>query len=176
MLEIEVKVNLKDPKQIERSIIELGAVPVGIENHVDTYYSAPYRDFSKTDEAVRIRVLNNKYFLTYKGPKLDSISKTRKEFEVQIDDADNMGIILSSLDFVPVTTIVKKRKKYRLGNFSIDLDEVKNLGNFMEIEINSRNSNDYEEKIESIFKFLDKLGISRKETIRKSYMELLMGN
>ena len=174
MIEVEVKARVYDPKLMERSIIALGASPIGIEAQVDTYYSAPYRDFAKTDEALRIRVQDNKCFLTYKGAKMDSISKTRKEYEVEVNDADNMGNILSSLNFTPVATIVKRRKKYRLGDFIISLDEVRNLGNFMEVEVSIRDSKSHEDKVESIFGLFEKLGISRDDSIRKSYLEMIL--
>jgi adenylate cyclase class 2 len=174
MIEVEVKTRINDPKLVERSIIALGASPVGIEAQADTYYSAPYRDFAKTDEALRIRVQDNKCFLTYKGARMDSISKTRKEYEVEVNDTDNIGNILSSLNFTPVATIVKKRKKYRLEDFIISLDEVRNLGNFMEVEVSIRDSKSHEEKVESIFRLLKKLGVSRNESIRKSYLEMIL--
>ncbi|MDP2841008.1 MAG: class IV adenylate cyclase [Candidatus Methanoperedens sp.] len=174
MIEVEVKARVNDPKLVERSIIALGASPIGIEAQADTYYSAPYRDFAKTDEALRIRVQDNKCFLTYKGAKLDTISKTRKEYEVEVNDADNMGNILSSLSFTPVATIVKKRKKYRLGDFIISLDEVRNLGDFMEVEVSIRDSKSHEDKVESIFRLFEKLGVSRDESIRKSYLEMIL--
>ena len=174
MIEVEVKVRVNDPKLVERSIIALGASPIGIEAQADTYYSAPYRDFAKTDEALRIRIQDNKCFITYKGAKLDTISKTRKEYEVEVKDADNMGNILSSLSFTPVATIVKKRKKYRLGDFIISLDEVRNLGDFMEVEVSILDSKSHEDKVESIFRLFEKLGISRDDSIRKSYLEMLM--
>ncbi len=174
MIEVEVKARVYDPRLMERSIIALGALPIGIEAQVDTYYSAPYRDFAKTDEALRIRVQDNKCFLTYKGARMDSISKTRKEYEVEVNDADNMGNILSSLNFTPVATIVKKRKKYMLGEFIISLDEVRNLGDFMEVEVSIRDSTSHEDKVESIFRLFEKLGISRDDSIRKSYLEMIL--
>ncbi len=174
MIEVEVKTRINDPKLAERSIIAMGAVPIGIESQVDTYYSATFRDFSKTDEALRVRVQDNKYFLTYKGPKIDGISKTRKEYEIEVNDADILGNILSSLNFTPVATIVKKRKKYRLGDFIISLDDVRKLGNFMEIEIPVHDSKSHEEKVESVFRLFEKLGISRDESIRKSYLEMML--
>ncbi|KCZ73274.1 putative adenylate cyclase [Candidatus Methanoperedens nitroreducens] len=174
MIEVEVKARVEDPKRIERSIIELGAVPIGIENQADTYYNAPFRDFWVTDEALRIRSQGSKYFLTYKGPKMDSVSKTRKEFEVEVNDAGNMGNILSSLGFSPVTTIVKKRKIYRLGNYFIALDNVRNLGDFIEVEASINDSRNYEEEVETIFKLIEKLGISRVSTVRESYLEMLL--
>ncbi len=175
MIEIEVKAFVEDQKQMERSIIELGATPVGIETQVDTYYNAPYRDFGKTDEALRIRIQDGKSVLTYKGPKMDEISKTRKELQTEISDADNMGNILSSLGFLPVATVSKKRKNFRIGDFYISLDDVRNLGNFMEVEVAVKGSKNYEEKVESIFKFMGKLGINRESTIRKSYLEMILG-
>lgn len=175
MIEIEVKARVDDPKRLERAIVSLGATPVGIENQTDTYYNSQHSDFGKTDEALRVRVQDGRYFLTYKGPKMDRVSKTRKEFQVDINDADGMGKILTSLGFFPVATVTKKRKNFRLGDFIIALDDVRNLGNFMEIEIPVKDSGKYEEKVELIFKFIEKLGISRKSTIRSSYLEMVLG-
>ena len=174
MIEVEVKAQINDAKNIERSIIALGASPLGIENQADTYYSAPFRDFEKTDEALRIRVKEGEYFLTYKGPKLDEVSKTRIEFEVEINDANNMGNILSALGFYPVATVVKRRKKYRIGDIYISLDEVRDLGNFIEAETSTKNHENYKEKVENIFKLIEKLGISRASTIREPYLEMML--
>lgn len=174
MIEVEIKARVEDPKYIERTIISLGAAPIGIENQADTYYNSSSYDFEKTDEALRIRAQDSKYFLTYKGPKMDSISKTRKEFEVEIHDANVMGDILSSLGFSPVATIVKRRKIYRIWDFSIALDNVRSLGDFIEVEIVLRDSNNYEEKVESIFRFINKLGINRESTVRESYLEMFL--
>ena len=117
MIEIEVKASVQDPKQMERSIIELGASPIGIEAQADTYYNAPYRDFGKTDEALRIRVQDGKSTLTYKGPKMDKVSKTRKELQTEIKDLDNMGNILSSLGFFLLPPYLRNEKTSGSGIF-----------------------------------------------------------
>lgn len=176
MIEIEVKVELDDPKRVERSLIAFGATPIGIVEQADTYYNAPDRDFGKTDEALRIREEDKEFYLTYKGPKLDKVSKTRTEVEVSINDAYNMGEILSAFGFTPVRNVVKKRKKYRLGELVISLDEVRGLGSFMEVEFMAKDSQSNNEKLESIFKFIEKLGISRNSTIRESYLEMILKN
>ncbi|MCX9076323.1 MAG: class IV adenylate cyclase [Candidatus Methanoperedens sp.] len=174
MIEVEIKAHVDDPKQVEREIIAIGAAPIGTENQADTYYNTLSRDFGKTDEALRIRVQDDRYFLTYKGPKLDNVSKTRKESQVEISDPESMGDILTSLGFFPAATVIKKRKNYRIGDFFISLDDVRTLGTFIEIEISLKNSKNYEEKVESIFKFIERLGISRESTIRKSYLEMIL--
>jgi len=85
-----------------------------------------------------------------------------------------MGNILSSLGFAPVATIVKRRKKYRLGDFIISLDDVRNLGDFIEAEVSIRDSKSHEDKVESIFRLFEKLGINRDESIRASYLEMIL--
>ncbi|MCX9085311.1 MAG: class IV adenylate cyclase [Candidatus Methanoperedens sp.] len=174
MIEIEVKAPVGDPKHLERSLIEFGATPIGIETQADTYYNAPYRDFAKTDEALRIRVEDGRSILTYKGPKMDKVSKTRKEVQTEIKDIEGMGNILSSLGFYPVANVSKKRKNFRFGDFFISLDEVRDLGSFMEVEIDVKDSRNFPEKVELIFKFLEKLGINRESSIRKSYLEMVI--
>ncbi|MDL5503887.1 MAG: CYTH domain-containing protein, partial [Candidatus Methanoperedens sp.] len=67
-----------------------------------------------------------------------------------------------------------KRKNFRIGDFYISLDEVRNLGNFIEVEIVVKDTRNYQEKVESIFKFIAKLGIKKESTIRKSYLEMIL--
>lgn len=174
MIEVEVKARVDDPKSLERHIIGLGATPIGIDTQADTYFNASDRDFGNTDEALRIRVQDGTSFLTYKGPKLDKISKTRKELEVKIVDPKNMGHILTSLGFLPVMTVIKKRKNFRIGDLFISLDEVRDLGDYIEIESTLNDAKNFDEKVQSIFKFLEKLGIQRDSTIRKSYLEMIL--
>lgn len=91
------------------------------EIHEDIYYQHPCRDFSKTDEALRIRIkrFNGHFeaFLTYKGPKIDERSKTRLEIEVEIDDVDKYSQLLELLGFREILTITKTREKYYVERF-----------------------------------------------------------
>ncbi|MGZ7118940.1 MAG: class IV adenylate cyclase, partial [Methanobacterium sp.] len=88
MIEVEVKAHVTSFKDVESNLNVIGAVKSRKEHQIDTYFNNPqYRDFEITDEALRIRktTFNNGEFrivLTYKGAKLDDISKTRKEIEV----------------------------------------------------------------------------------------------
>ena len=146
------------------------------EMHEDIYYQHPCRDFSETDEALRIRIKrfdgHFEAFLTYKGPKLDSISKTRKEIEVPISDVDAYSDLLTSLGFREVLTIVKVREKYYVEKgVTITLDEVEGLGQFIEIEKLVKEGN-IEEEVNKLRKILKELGVKKFE--RKSYLELLL--
>jgi len=134
------------------------------------YYKHPSRDFEKTDEAFRIREEDNKTLLTYKGPKIGGISKTRFEREVDFYGLDAMKEILDKLGFVIAGEVHKTRTYYLLGGIEICLDSVDSLGNFVELEIKG---DDREAGEKILFDTAGKLGLSRFE--RKSYLELVLG-
>ncbi|AFK23313.1 class IV adenylate cyclase [Pyrococcus sp. ST04] len=147
------------------------------EIHEDIYYQHPCRDFSRTDEALRIRIkrFNGHFeaFLTYKGPKIDEKSKTRFEIEVEIDDVDKYSQLLEALGFREVLTIVKTREKYYVDKgITITLDEVEGLGKFVEIETLVKEKEEIPKAVERLEKILRDIGVEKFE--RKSYLELLL--
>ncbi|MGA9097822.1 MAG: class IV adenylate cyclase [Methanotrichaceae archaeon] len=168
MIEVEVKARLK-PDTLQR-IKALGAVPIGTEHHRDIYFNSPVRDFRESDEALRIRVKDKGTRLTYKGPKLDSETKSRKELTIKIDDSEAMLQILLSLGFVPSGEVIKTRTKYALGDIIFAMDDVSGLGSFIEMEI--AGGDDWPEKKRQLQDLMTKLGLG--ESIRKSYLELLL--
>jgi adenylate cyclase class 2 len=170
MIEVEVKARaLPDTRQ---KILSMGAVPAGIENHHDIYFSSPLRSFQESDEALRIRIKEEGARLTYKGPKLDLKTKSRREVTVEIDDPVGMEEILASLNFSPTAVVRKRRTKYKLGPVTFALDEVEGLGSFLEVEMSGEA--EWQEQQSRVLEVLEQLGL--KESIRKSYLELLDEN
>jgi adenylate cyclase class 2 len=166
MLEIEIKARIKSPKEIEKAIINQGGSFRMEVTEEDIYFSHPNRNFAKTDEALRLRAVEGKFYLTYKGPKLDKITKTREEFNIQVNDLENSNKILKSLGFEVVLPVKKKRRYLRLGAFDIMLDFVDGLGSFIEVEKKG------EYNPQELIDFLAGLGIYESET--KSYLELAL--
>lgn len=167
MIEVEVKARAK-PDTLER-IKSLGATFVGVENHRDLYFASPLRDFRKSDEALRIRIKEEGARLTYKGPKLDQETKTRKELTVKIDSPEEMVEILSALGFMLSAEVRKRRTKYALGDVTFALDEVEGLGSFLEVE--AKGEADWKKQRRAVLSLQEKLGLG--ESIRSSYLELL---
>jgi adenylate cyclase, class 2 len=167
MLEIEIKARADDLEGLKQKIERLGVTFVKKERQTDTYFSHPKRDFAQTDEALRIRQIDDGLLLTYKGPKLDQLTKTREEFEVRVAD-ENATIILKKLGFREVATVTKSRGYYRLGDFEIMLDDVEDLGHFIEVE---KRADEY--RPEELVEFLESLGIKKDAIERKSYLELV---
>ncbi len=111
--------------------------------------------------------------MTYKGPKIDEHSKTRKEIEVPLSDPDKHAEILESLGFVEVLTVSKVREKYYVEKgIIIALDEVEGLGKFIEIEAMTERNEDVPQLIDKLRAILTELGVERFE--RRSYLELLL--
>lgn len=170
MLEIEAKARIDDKEELKRKVLERGGEFAKDEIHEDIYFAHPSRDFKKTDEALRVRkVVGANSFLTYKGPKLDNLTKTREEFETKIDSHGSMVEALERLGFTKVLEVVKKRSHYNLGDYEISIDEIDGLGQFIEIE---KHGESYEP--EELVEQLKKLGIEESMMERKSYLELLL--
>ena len=172
MIEIEVKVKA-DLKAVEERLIDEGADFVNEERQIDTYYNAPDRDFAETDEALRLRSVGRKNMLTYKGPRLDTASKSRKEVTVSVSRKP-IEELLSSLGFSKFGQVTKLRRNYRLGDMLVSLDDVENLGAFMEIEALAEEK-DFEFHEKRVLELLEKLRFSEGDIIKDSYLELICG-
>ncbi|MDP8011250.1 MAG: class IV adenylate cyclase [Thermoplasmata archaeon] len=165
MYEIEIKAKIDSLDKIERKIVEKNATFLKMIEQIDYYYNHPCRDFKKTDEALRIRYENDEYFITYKGPKIDLETKSRKEIEVKSEK--NILEILENLGFKLAGKVKKIRKIYKLNDLEICLDNVENLGYFIEIET----FGNLEKGKEKILELAKSLGLNNLE--RRSYFELL---
>lgn len=172
MIEVEVKAKIDSFKEMEERLEKIGAKKSKKEFQEDIYFASPIVDFAKTDEALRIRTTNNDIFITYKGPKLNSKAKTRKEVEMSIESAEKAKDIFEEIGFKEVRTVRKNRQYYTYENFEISLDDVEGLNPYMEIEIALNDGNDYSEAQNKIFELFEKLGITNGFE-RTSYLELL---
>jgi len=176
MIEVEVKAHATNLDEIEKKVIEIGASRMGEEYQEDLYFNAPHRDFAQTDEALRIRKTKSenseKTYITYKGPKMDELSKTRKEIEVAVEDPSNVAEILQNLSFRAVAMVRKNRTIYTLDELIITLDQVHGVGDFVEIEKETAEGEDTEEALNQIFATYSKIGIENGFE-RSSYLELM---
>jgi adenylate cyclase class 2 len=177
MYEVEVKVPA-DHEAVRERLEARGSDPVNEVTQVDTYYDAPHREFTETDEALRVRretpVEGTKFAeFTYKGPLLESESKTRREIETAVEDSEAAGDILSALGFDPAATVRKKRERFALEGYTVTLDAVDGLGEFVEIETEVESEAEIESTREEAYELLRDLGLDPDDQIRTSYLGLL---
>lgn len=178
-LEVEQKFRVEDPAGLEQRLNRLGIQLAAPIRQVDEYFRHPCRDFAQTDEALRIRRVGELNFVTYKGPKLDAVTKTRRELELSIAAGvagyQQFCELLAALGFAPVAKVEKQRRigRYMVDGFSgeVALDDVIGVGAYVEIELSAQESN-LEPSRQALAKLASVLGLSSVE--RRSYLELLL--
>ncbi|MFX1503089.1 MAG: class IV adenylate cyclase [Promethearchaeota archaeon] len=195
MIEVEIKVRISNPEIIRKKFEEKnGVYKISLE-HEDTYYNLPIglRDFKRTDEALRLRKSvefnkNNEnkerkinFYITYKGKKMDKSTKTREEIDIKIDDIESMKLLFKELGFRDIFTIRKVRELYEFEyeDYQIEalIDYIPILEQyFIEVEYLSDSSEKLNDIREVLFEFLSLFGIKREQSIKKSYLELILEN
>lgn len=179
MLEVEVKYRNADRAATVATLLDWGARLVRDCLEVDLYFQAPDRDLKATDEAFRLRRVGTKNYLTYKGPKRDTETKTRAEIEAPLADGDSAATdaerLLIALGFKPVTTVRKKRRVYQFQRDEFDMevcfDSVDRLGDFVELEILAEEAQ-YELAKATLLAAAAELGLTDKEP--RSYLGLVL--
>lgn len=181
MYEVEQKHLVTDIRVLEERLAERGIVIGPSVAQSDQYFAHPSRDFSQTDEALRIRTVGKQSYVTFKGPKLDTATKTRRELELPLDVSDADGSkfaeLLQLLGFKPVAVVCKQRRKFEIQTAGrrVDgaLDNVEHVGTFIELELTSdEHGLDKANRIISNLAIELELGPSE----RSSYLEMLLDN
>jgi adenylate cyclase, class 2 len=181
LYEVEQKFPVDDMRGLEKRLIELGATIADPQAEADWYFAHPCRDFQQTDEALRIRRKGERNYITYKGPKIDSTTKTRREIELPVlpgnEAATDWRSLLEALGFGPVAEVRKSRRKakivWRGREVEGSLDEVEGVGSYFELELIAL-AEEIEAAKASIMSLAGEIGLRGSE--RRSYLELLLTN
>ena len=181
MYEVEIKIPASVDRVRER-LADAGASRRGHRRQRDVYYDAPHRAFAETDEAFRIRHETDdtgesndaSTRLTYKGPRLDEASKTRVEHETAVAEADELSASLECLGFEPAATVEKHREYWALDGFTVTLDIVTDVGEFVEIERAVDEEAAIDETREAAVETLATLGLDVDDQVTTSYLGLLL--
>jgi adenylate cyclase class 2 len=174
MYEVELKLGA-DHEVVRERLRALDADPLGTVEQADTYYEHPVREFAETDEAFRVRRETadgeTEARVTYKGPLVEAASKTREEFETGVDDGATMERLLEELGFEPFETVEKRRERFELEGYTVTLDAVTGLGEYVEVETEAEA---VEPAREGAVDLLSELGLDPDDQIRTSYLGLLL--
>ncbi len=177
MYEVELKIKT-DHETVRPRLESLGAELHNQVQQVDSYFDAPHREFAVTDEALRVRTEESDRGttteFTYKGPLVEEASKTREELTTEVADPDATKAILGALGFEHRATVRKQRERFAHEGFTLTLDTVDGLGEFVEIETEVDTEADVEDARERAVDVLQTLGIEADEQIRTSYLGLLL--
>jgi len=180
MIEIEVKLKIKDFAVLEKKLLEQGYTLIETLKETDTYFDGGINGIKKSGQALRVRRTFNcvtgkeQSAITFKGEKIDAVSMARLELETVVESGEAAERILCALGFYPVQPIVVKiRKILRNGDICACLDDVQGLGTFLELEIMAESEEARPAALERIAGILNNIGYTMDDTTRMSYLSQL---
>jgi adenylate cyclase, class 2 len=167
-INIEIKAKCFYPKKVEAFLVSANALFKGTDLQKDTYFNVP-------NGRLKLRqgnIENNLIFYNrnnQKGPK-------QSDFQLlPVTNASEMENLLTEALGVKVI-VEKKRNIYFLGNIKIHIDEVPQLGSFVEIE--ASNLSDRSLTVEQLHKqctdLMQHFEIKEEDLIENSYSDMLL--
>jgi adenylate cyclase class 2 len=167
-VEIEAKLKVDSLEPVVQKLSQVGAKSGTTVTQTDYYFDDTSGSLSTSDKALRLRHevqdKNEKIILAYKGPRESGQFKRRREIQFGVDNAPQAIAMLSALGYEKSLVVQKRRKLWYLESCEIALDELPQLGMFVEIEGPS------EEKIADV---QSRLGLAHLPHIKESYATLL---
>lgn len=167
--EIEAKLKVDSLKEVENRLRQLGAEFVEEQYQNDVLFDDVNLTLTNSDKCLRLRSQKAKnkerFFLTYKGAKEKSNFKKRQEIDIEVADGDAMEKLLSALGYEKTISVEKSRSLWRFGGCEVALDNLRLLGEFVEIEGPS------DEIISDVQK---SLGLADLQHVPKSYASLIV--
>lgn len=172
-IEIEVKFPLLNPDTVRSFLDENADKKSEQVRQKDVYYTPIHRHFLKYQypfEWLRLRTSDNGLFITYKHfhPENSHITDYCDEFETKVESIETMEKIFAAIDIKEVATIDKSRSTWVFEEVEIVIDEVKELGVFMELECKGHFSDAKAGKAH-LYAVLEKLGAEVGEEDLRGY-------
>lgn len=180
MKEIEILVEVYDDIKKIKEIFKKFQY-VGLKKTVDEYYYDPLRDTLKPDKigglnhCLRLRTKNDEYSITYKDDVFDNGKWLYSdEYETKVESITMVKNIFDRLGLVKFMEIDNDKETYIFKDYEIVIENVKDLGLFMEVEYCTNEDVDVKEIKNKIQDFINSLGINVSEELNMGKPEMYM--
>ena len=122
---------------------------------------------------MRIREKNGKPFLNLKTKKVEQGIELNQEIKLPLASSSKFQALLKKIG-IPLTAKKDKIGEiYKKGSFQIELNHVKTLGDFLEIEIIIKSKSEIPKAKKALRDLFKKLGFKPSDFEKKYYLELL---
>jgi adenylate cyclase, class 2 len=176
MYEVEVKAHLRDRKEVIKKLEDFGCKFSEELHQIDRVYFPKGFVFPPPigTGILRVRKQDDKYFLTLKisqSGRQDSIER-----ETEIKDGEMMVEIIKLLKYQEAPIVDKKRTKTKYKDMVIELDEVKELGSFIEVEkIVTHPDPEVRKNIQKeLCDFLETLGVAKEDLLVNAKYDIML--
>ncbi len=170
-MEIEIRAKIENPRKIINLLNkDKEAVFIKEKTEKDIYFK--HSTDMNRKLVLRIRRTASGDILTFKA-KSSGDDTAWPDVDMPLGDAKTLEKILRGNDYVEVVTITKKRTTYTKKKFELNVDHIKELGWFVEIE--GRGTQKDRKRIEQeLLSILLSLGIEQKDIVRQGYVPLAL--
>jgi len=136
--EVEVQIKIQKPKEVEKKLRKVGKF-VKTRKQIDKYFVPPQRNFFAKKppiEYLRVRYEKDKNHLNYSFLHFakNGWLRATDEYETLVHKPEVVEEIFKKIGLIPKVTVYKTRKYFDCGDFEVTLDQIRGLGNFMEVE------------------------------------------
>lgn len=175
MKEVEIKARLRDREKVVEKLESLGCTfesPVTQNDVVYAEHVGSLEQFRSNKVFLRLRVKNGTRILfTLKKRMANDLDAI--EHEVEVSSQEEMAQALALMGYQEAVRVNKTRVITHYNDCEICLDEVENLGTFIEME-KLTESGDSETIQEEMFKFFESIGITRADRVMSGYDILML--
>ena len=166
----EIKAYCNNPDAIEKYLLENSATYKGIDHQIDTYFKVPNGRLKLRQGTIESNLIQ------YNRVESKDIKNSEvKLFHAVQNHADLYDVLKTALGIK--TVVDKKRKIFFIENVKFHIDEVAELGSFVEIEAIGEKgvSDELELQMQCDF-YIKALKIEKADLIGASYSDLIINN
>lgn len=166
-LNVEIKARTDRAVEIKKILEANKARFVGIDHQVDTYFKVPKGRMKLRQGKIE------KTLIHYQRPNQSGPKQSKVTLHHPTADKSLMEVLENALDVLVV--VDKQRAIYFIDNVKFHVDEVKELGEFVEIEaIDHDGTIGLDHLHDQCEQYLHLLGIKDEDLVNESYSDLLL--
>lgn len=180
MKEIEILVRVNDDINKVKEVLKKYKY-IGLKHTIDEYYYDPKRKKLKPDKnnqlshCLRLRRKNKEYYITYKDDVFqDGKWLYSNEYETRVESLKILKQIIRKLGLKKFIEINNKKEIYLTDKYEIALENVKDLGLFLEVEYSTNDDVSIIEIKKDIQKFIDDLNLNVSKELTMGKPEMYM--
>lgn len=177
MREIEVKARCGDISGVISALLDQNISISELVSQHDRVYGLPGEKGDDINQVpwlrIRTEVKSDQKETIFTLKKTITSQLDSLEHETSIEDADEMEKIILALGFVPYVTVIKTRRKAKIGDVELCIDEVEGLGGFVEAEKMTDENANIEAVRKELWAVFEHFGIAEADEVTDGYDVLI---
>lgn len=167
--ELEIKMRVDTLAPTREALQKAGATRIAHVKETNSFFDRSDRELLNNGSGLRIRSEvpveggDQRTRITFKGPRI-AADAPRREVEFMASDCDSATELLEAVGFTRMLSFEKTRESWTLGGCEIELDDVPELGLFVEIEGH---------ELAAIQKIREQLHLASLPLIKQGYAEMI---